>query len=1084
MRTLATLTPLFLPPPLINNTAESSLAVQQQERQEPVHYSPAKHGTVRAFIGSSDFGKFKEEYTAVLDHIEAFVEAHGDQLHEPLTSDTKNKVKAYLRILKQHLFKENGKYFIFGADHRTEMYGTGKQWFHELAKLLQDQGIQLQTRIDAVVALAPRLDVCAGGILSDLQGTIAALKSANCGLKGIAYRWKKQMMEALILEHVKAHHVYLVGEEIHYINAYYNELADLMGMQKALDPLVDELMERNLNTEEKEITPEKLEACRDHLIKRLKLKPTQLAASIADEYRGVIEDSLHKEKLAPDSIDIDEGYEKVRNTMKDLTSEYGEIPSNNLLEMNEDGTTMAYIGARQPTRGTRHFLRALKNQGLVHYDQQKTEGKKSSVVLGTIGEDRIKMLNDLLWRKEGKGKYGTIQELPESSLLRLDPGEFLDMFEQAGTNARERTLMLHDLVGRMHTSLEAAGGAAEPLGPWLSGFATKMREVAARQPSGEGPPWEPGWSDSVTLLAVTFDQELALRELLKAGADKNVKNEKGRTALMLAAEKGYVGVVKALIENGANKDEIKGKLPNIILWDLIWHTQEAIIEKLQEFKNLGIDAIQISNAKGQSVLHLAAEDGHIDIVQALIANGAEIEAKDRYRRTPLMYAAKYGHIAVVKTLIENGAKEAKDRYRSTPLMFAVEYGHIAVVKALIENGAEIEAKDGYGRTPLMLAAKCGHIAVVKALIANGANKDEIKEELPNIILLDLIGHTQEAIIEKLHEFKNLGIDVIQIDNAGGQSVLHLVAKDGHIEVVKALIANGAEIEAEDEDGRTPLMLAAKKGHIEVVKALIANGANQDEIKEKLLNIILLDLIGHTQEEITEKLQEFKNLGIDARQVGNAQGYSVLHLATQAVVKLQDFKNQGIDVQQIDVKQFSKEERPTLKVCQALEKAEWSGESANILISSLIEFGIDVNARDLLQRTPLFDAARNEALMRELIRHGADVNAVMQDGYTPIFMALFDQHALDLLIQHGARPNHQNEDGLTPLRFGIRMPNLEPEIFQGLIKAGATIDEKFRNEVIDKMRETHPNRAREVPAVEADAASWISFFAAEAGLYMA
>ena len=209
--------------------------------------------------------------------------------------------------------------------------------------------------------------------------------------------------------------------------------------------------------------------------------------------------------------------------------------------------------------------------------------------------------------------------------------------------------------------------------------------------------------------------------------------------------------------------------------------------------------------------------------------------------------------------------------------------------------------------------------------------------------------------------------------------------------------------------------------------------------ENLLNI-LLGLIGHTQEEILEKLQMFESIGVNARQIfNNAKGQSVLHL-----------------------------------LCQVMQETKWSGMHANVLISSLIKFGVDVNARDF-QRTPLFDAMFSESLTRELIRHGADVNAVMQSGYTPIFIAA-DQHVLDLLIQHGANPNHKNDEGLTPLRFGLRMFNLENDIFQGLIKAGATIDEKTRNDVV---RKVGPDRAGDVPEVDADAASWIDFFAIEA-----
>ena len=190
--------------------------------------------------------------------------------------------------------------------------------------------------------------------------------------------------------------------------------------------------------------------------------------------------------------------------------------------------------------------------------------------------------------------------------------------------------------------------------------------------------------------------------------------------------------------------------------------------------------------------------------------------------------------------------------------------------------------------------------------------------------------------------------------------------------------------------------------------------SQEQILIKDLQITLLGFIEHTQEEILQKLQIFESMGLDVRQIGNKiNGQSILHLA-----------------------------------CKAFQMSACSEEQENVVISSLIQFGVDVNARDLQQRTPLFDAIFSESLTRELIRHGADVNAVM---------------------------HHENDEGLTLLRYGLRELNLGSGIFQELIKAGAKIDEEARNDVVNKV---HADRMEAVPGVEADAESWIRFFAVE------
>jgi ankyrin repeat protein len=76
-------------------------------------------------------------------------------------------------------------------------------------------------------------------------------------------------------------------------------------------------------------------------------------------------------------------------------------------------------------------------------------------------------------------------------------------------------------------------------------------------------------------------------------------------------------------------------------------------------------------------------------VKLLLEQGAELETKENYSRTPLLYAAGYGHEAVVKLLLEKGAElETKSNNCQTPLSYAARYRHEAVVKLRLEKGAE------------------------------------------------------------------------------------------------------------------------------------------------------------------------------------------------------------------------------------------------------------------------------------------------------------------------------------------------------------------------------------------------------------
>jgi ankyrin repeat protein len=108
----------------------------------------------------------------------------------------------------------------------------------------------------------------------------------------------------------------------------------------------------------------------------------------------------------------------------------------------------------------------------------------------------------------------------------------------------------------------------------------------------------------------------------------------------------------------------------------------------------------------------AAQSGDLRMIEKLIAQGAEIETKDFYNRTPLIIAASYGREDVCKFLISNKALiEAKDDVKRSPLHCAARYGHAAVCKLLITNKASLLAINDQGLTPLANAAAMSNEAL-------------------------------------------------------------------------------------------------------------------------------------------------------------------------------------------------------------------------------------------------------------------------------------------------------------------------------------------------------------------------------------
>ena len=138
----------------------------------------------------------------------------------------------------------------------------------------------------------------------------------------------------------------------------------------------------------------------------------------------------------------------------------------------------------------------------------------------------------------------------------------------------------------------------------------------------------------------------------------------------------------------------------------------------------------IVESNKETALHVAlgiqvpSEELRLNIVKNLIQNGAEIDARNKYKNTPLHYAANNGDLEIFQHFLDHGAQiEAKDDVERTPIVFAVYKNHFEIVKCLIEKGAQLDIKIKYGCTALHFAAEYSSLEIVKLLVENGANVD-------------------------------------------------------------------------------------------------------------------------------------------------------------------------------------------------------------------------------------------------------------------------------------------------------------------------------------------------------------------------
>ena len=134
----------------------------------------------------------------------------------------------------------------------------------------------------------------------------------------------------------------------------------------------------------------------------------------------------------------------------------------------------------------------------------------------------------------------------------------------------------------------------------------------------------------------------------------------------------------------------------------------------------GLNPTELKDPSGLTLLHLACQHGHLDIVQYLINDqNCNPETTTPNGRTPLHFACTSGHLHIVKCLITDHKCDPHltDNDGYTPLDAASERGNIKTVKYLItEQGCDPHVVDSIGNTPLHYASESGHLDIVQCLI--------------------------------------------------------------------------------------------------------------------------------------------------------------------------------------------------------------------------------------------------------------------------------------------------------------------------------------------------------------------------------
>jgi uncharacterized protein len=422
--------------------------------------------------------------------------------------------------------------------------------------------------------------------------------------------------------------------------------------------------------------------------------------------------------------------------------------------------------------------------------------------------------------------------------------------------------------------------------------------------------------------AVMRNNQDALKSLLQRKADVNAPQVDGTTALHWAVRADDLETAKTLIRSGANVSAANrdGATP------LLLASINGNAAMLEELLKAGANPNTPLTKFGDTALMMTARTGKTDALKVLLDHKADVNAKESWGdTTALMWAVSEHHPAAAKVLLDAGANvnarskfvpsttgrgfegttpaEAKPGQPAeehaggllTPLMFAAREGDLESAKVLVAAGADVNAVDGDGKDALGLALFNGGYDVASFLVDNHANVNQADaqgftplfwavdrrnmETAPNFPwvvttdplplikkLLDaganpnaIINNTPRARMREGSPRIVYGTALMRAAFSGDLELVklllahgadpHIQSKDREtslmaacgtgfingyskgrpaaerLEVVKLLVGLGEDVNAADNYGITPLMVAANLGEVPIVQYLIDQGAD-------------------------------------------------------------------------------------------------------------------------------------------------------------------------------------------------------------------------------------------------------------------